>query len=97
MPPKNLDISYHIDYFDTRGPATGVDATYYGGYLDPGTKDAWDFEGNVKSYFVADTGVDQFGGDRFPVDSNHVFDVPLRGHFLWTHQYFLPDDWQGAR
>lgn len=94
MPPKNLDISYHVDYFDTRGPATGVDASYYGGYIDPGTKEAWDFQGNVRSYFVADTGVDQFGGDRSSVDSNHEFDVPLRGHFLWTHQYFLPDDWQ---
>lgn len=93
-PPKNLDIQYHLDYFDTRGPAGGVDASYYGGWLDPGTKDAFDFEGSFTSYFVGDTGIDQFGGYRYGVDSVHQFDDTLRGQILWTHQYFLPDDWQ---
>ncbi|HEY1687103.1 MAG TPA: LPS assembly protein LptD [Tepidisphaeraceae bacterium] len=93
-PPPNLDIDYHLDYFDTRGPATGVDATYYGGYLNNNTKEAWDFAGDFHAYIVADTGIDQFGGSRYAVDSADMFDKAVRGHFLWTHQYFLPDDWQ---
>lgn len=93
-PPKNLDISYHLDYYDTRGPATGVDADYYGGYITQTTKQAWDFEGSVHSYFIGDTGIDQFGGYRSPINSEETFEKPLRGHFLWEHQYFLPEDWQ---
>ncbi|HWB54798.1 MAG TPA: LPS assembly protein LptD, partial [Tepidisphaeraceae bacterium] len=93
-PPPNLDIAYHLDYYDTRGPATGVDAQYYGGYVSPTNKTAWDFQGDFKSYFIADTGIDQFGGNRQPVDSVEDFNKTIRGQFLWTHQYFLPDDWQ---
>jgi hypothetical protein len=92
--PPNLDISYHVDYFDTRGPASGVDAEYYGGYINNGTKEAWDYEGNFKSYIIDDTGNDQFGGDRTEIDPAEDFDTRLRGHFLWEHQYFMPDDWQ---
>ena len=72
--PPNLDISYHVDYYDTRGPASGVDAEYYGGYINNGTKEAWDYAGAFKSYIIDDTGNDQFGGDRREVDPAEDFD-----------------------
>jgi hypothetical protein len=90
IPPSDLDISYKLDYYSKRGPAGGIDATYGGGVISETTKQAWNFKGDFKSYFVSDTGVDKLGRRRGEVDPEDV----IRGRVLWQHQHFFPDDWQ---
>jgi lipopolysaccharide export system protein LptA len=87
--PKDLDLSYHLDYFATRGEGAGLDGTYKGGFVtDDG--DPWNFQGDFKSYLMTDRGTDLLGGDRLPITPP----TELRGLLLWQHQHFFPDDWQ---
>jgi lipopolysaccharide assembly outer membrane protein LptD (OstA) len=88
-PPKDLDISYRLDYYSERGAGAGFDGTYKGGFITD-SADPWDFQGDFKSYIMSDKGVDQLGGLRTDVDPP----TELRGRFLWEHEHFLPDDWQ---
>ncbi len=88
--PKDLDISYRVDYYSDRGPAAGIDASYKGGFVTDTTRQPWNFSGDVKSYFVDDHGVDKLSANRADVEPSEK----LRGRFLWQHQHFLPDDWQ---
>ena len=89
--PDNLDVVYKLDYYTDRGPGGGVDATYGGGFIRQTTKEPWTFEGEVSSFFVYDSGTDDFGGARADVEP----EKSLRGRLLWEHQHFFPDDWQG--
>jgi hypothetical protein len=90
LPPADLDISYRLDYFSERGPAGGVNAKYGGGFITDTTKQPWNFEGDLKTYFVHDDGVDRLGRFRLPVVPEDEF----RGRATWEHQHFFPDDWQ---
>lgn len=88
--PRDLDISFRVDYLDRRGPATGLDADYRGGLVTETTAEPWNFEGRFRSYLIYDRASDDFGGLRRDVDS----DRDIRGKILFEHQHFLPDDWQ---
>lgn len=89
-PPEDLDISYRLDYFDTRGPAWGVNTEYGGGFVTETTKQPWNFKGKFTSYFVQDHGEDRFGSGRRLVTPEDEF----RYRALWEHQHFFPEDWQ---
>jgi hypothetical protein len=89
-PPKDVDASYSLDYFDDRGPAGGIDAKYQGGFVTDTTKDPWNFLGDLHSYFVDDHGTDVLGGARPDIKPPDDF----RGRAYIEHQSFLPDDWQ---
>lgn len=89
-PPEDLDISYRLDYFGDRGPAGGVDASYGGGFITETTKQPWNFEGDLKSYFVLDDGEDRLSRDRRRIEHNDDF----RYRVLWEHQHLFPQDWQ---
>lgn len=89
-PREDLDIVYKLDYYSDRGPAGGIDASYRGGFIRPTTRDPWTFEGNVTSFFIHDSGEDDFGGIRADEEPEDAF----RGRILWEHQHFFPDDWQ---
>lgn len=88
--PKDLDISFRVDYLSDRGPATGLDADYRGGLVTETTAEPWNFEGRLRSYFIYDRGTDTFGGQRTDVDPASE----TRGKILFEHQHFLPEDWQ---
>jgi hypothetical protein len=88
--PRDLDVSYRLDYLDNRGPAAGVDADYRGGLVTETTSEPWNFSGRVRSYLIQDQGDDRFAGDRRNVDT----DRETRGRVLFEHQHFLPEDWQ---
>ncbi|MGE5607861.1 MAG: hypothetical protein ACM359_01285 [Bacillota bacterium] len=90
MPPENLDVSYVLDYFSDRGPATGVDAKYSGGFVEERTLEPWSFSGDFTSYVINDHGEDDLGKKRVDVDPPD----DLRGRFYWRHQHFFPGDWQ---
>lgn len=89
-PSRDLDISYRADYFSDRGPAGGIDADYRGGFITETTRQPWNFQGDVRSYFVLDHGVDDLGASRADVAPAEN----LRGRVLWRHQQFLPENWQ---
>jgi hypothetical protein len=87
VPPENLDLSYRLDYYSERGPAVGFDGTYGGGFVSKTTRQAFNFEGDFKSYFVLnDTGEDDLGRHRAPIDP----DESVRGRVRWEHQTFFP-------
>lgn len=88
--PTDLDMSYRLDYLSDRGPATGIDARYGGGFITQTTRDPWNFTGGLSGYVVYDKGIDDLGADRLDVDPNRN----IRGRILWMHQHFFPDDWQ---
>lgn len=90
--PHDLDADYRVDYFSKRGPAFGLNAAYAGGLLTEPEHDPWNFEGDLKSYFVYDEGTDQNLG-RLPVKPDGTGFVP-RGRVEYEHQHFFPDDWQ---
>jgi lipopolysaccharide assembly outer membrane protein LptD (OstA) len=90
IPPEDLDASFHLDYFNDRGPATGLDASYKGGFITETSKQPWTFEGDFTSYIVNDNGSDRLGRDRAHVQP----DDELRYRFEWQHQHFFPEDWQ---
>ncbi len=89
-PARDLDLSYRADYFGSRGPATGLNARYSGGFVTETTREPWNFRGALRSYFVDDHGTDKFGSDRTDVEPSQE----LRGRALWQHQHFFPEDWQ---
>jgi hypothetical protein len=88
--PANLDVGLYLDYFSERGPATGINGRYQGGFINPTNKQPWTFQGGFDSYVVWDSGTDRFGGERGGV----AFDGDFRGRVSWEHQHFFPDDWQ---
>ena len=91
MPPNGLDLSYLADYYAERGPGTGLEGTYTGGFVDDTTLEPWSFTGNITSYLVHDQGEDDLGASR---RDDIVPDDELRGRFYWEHQHFVPEDWQ---
>ncbi len=88
--PPGLDMAYRLDYLGDRGPATGLDARYTGGFITETTRDPWNFAGDFTSYVILDRGKDDLPADRADVTPPG----DLRGRFLWKHQHFFPDDWQ---
>ena len=90
-PPPDLDLSYRLDYHSDRGPAAGINARYKGGFFTETSHEPWSFEGDFKSYFVYDKGFDDVGRTlpRSLRDGSE-----LRGHALFEHNHYLPDDWQ---
>jgi hypothetical protein len=90
IPPRNFDLSFHADYYGDRGPGTGFDGRYGGGFISPSSRQAYNFEGEFETYFVWDNGTDILGRRRgeIPVDED------FRGMVDWRQQTFLPDDWQ---
>ena len=96
LPPNGLDLSYRVDYFTERGFGLGFNGKYQGGYIKETTKQAWDFSGDFKSYFLPhDTGEDNLGRNRVRIpDEGDVSHPTFRGYALWEHQHFFPEDWQ---
>lgn len=92
-PPKDLDLSYRVDYLANRGPGGGVDGTYSGSFFTDNTNAPWSYDGKLETYFIYDRGADKFGADRNEVPAD-VRDQDSRGRIFWEHQQFLPDDWQ---
>ncbi|MEA2734344.1 MAG: hypothetical protein QOE14_795, partial [Humisphaera sp.] len=90
VPPEKIDATYRLDYYGKRGPAGGIDAEYSGGFISNTTKQAWNFEGELESYFVNDHGTDILGRRRAHIDPEETF----RGRVRWEHQHFFPEDWQ---
>lgn len=89
IPPKDLDVSYRLDYFSERGAGGGFDGTYKGGFITD-SAEPWDFQGDFKSFIMSDKGTDDLGGLRTDVKPP----TELRGRFLWEHEHFFPDDWE---
>ena len=89
-PPRDLDVNYRLDYLGKRGPGAGLNAEYGGGFLTDTTKQAWDFEGEFKSYFVYDHGQDDLGRAYERINDPST----LRGQVIWEHQHIFPDNWQ---
>jgi hypothetical protein len=92
IPPKSLDASYRIDYFEKRGPGVGLDAAYGGGFLTEPAHQPTAFQGSLRSYFIYDEGTDTDYG-RLPVKPGGPGYTP-RGRVDFEHQSLLPDDWQ---
>ncbi|MDQ3440137.1 MAG: LPS assembly protein LptD, partial [Planctomycetota bacterium] len=90
LPPEDIDVTYRLDYWSDRGPGGGIDAKYGGGFITDTTKQPWNFEGEITSYAVYDSGVDNLG--RYRGRIGH--DDEWRGRATWEHQHFFPDDWQ---
>lgn len=88
--PQGLDLSFLADYFDKRGPATGLNGNYSGSNIDSDTGDVTDFSGKFNSFFIDDRGTDEFGENRSDVTPPDE----TRGKFLFEHQQFFPDHWQ---
>ena len=88
-PPRGLDASYRLDYYSDRGFATGLDATYAGGFVSESTLEPWAFTGELTSFLVFDDGTDRFGRNRRRVEPED----DTRGRFGWRHQHYLPGDW----
>jgi len=89
-PPTGLDATFQLDWFSDRGPATGLDAEYSGGFITETTRQPWTYRGDLRSYLVHDKGEDELGRKRLEVDPAD----DLRGRFFWRHTHFLLDDWQ---
>jgi hypothetical protein len=92
IPPRDLDVDYRVDYFTARGPGFGVNAAYGGGFLTQPAHQPWNFEGDLKSYFVYDKGIDNNLGRLAVKPDGPGYD--LRGRVNYEHQHFFPDDWQ---
>jgi hypothetical protein len=88
-PPKDLNITYRLDYWSLRGFGGGFDGAYRGGFITD-SDEPWSFQGDFQSFLMSDHGVDQLGGVRLEVTPP----TELRGKFLWEHEQFFPDDWQ---
>ena len=89
-PPTGLDATFQLDWFSDRGPATGLDAEYTGGFITETTRQPWTYRGDFRSYLVHDEGQDELGRKRLEVEPPD----DLRGRFFWRHTHFLLDDWQ---
>ncbi len=90
-PPRDLDAAFRAGYLSDRGPATGFDANYVGGFVTDTTRQPWNFEGDFKSFFVYDHGSDDIGR---PIPANPGDNYRLRGYAQFEHQHLFPDDWQ---
>jgi lipopolysaccharide assembly outer membrane protein LptD (OstA) len=90
-PPRDLDAAFRAAYFTDRGPGTGFDVNYDGGFVTDTTKEPWNFEGDFRSFFVYDHGTDDVGR---PIPANPSDNYRLRGYAQFEHQHFFPDDWQ---
>jgi len=78
--PEGYDATYKLDYFTDRGPATGIDMDY----------ERDDYYGLLRSYYINDSGQDDFGGQRGSITPDH----DNRGRFTWRHRQYLPKDWE---
>jgi len=90
QPPAGLDASYRIDGYADRGPALGLDATYFGSRLDPASGEPTSYFGDFTAYYAYDSGEDRFGRDRARVGHDGEF----RGQVRLRHQHYLDDNWQ---
>ncbi len=90
IPPKGTDVVYGFDYFAKRGPAFAASGKYSGGFLTETSKEPWSFDGDFKTIFVKDHGIDDLGRGRLLVKPSQED----RGRFSLEHQHYLPDDWQ---
>ena len=90
-PPRDLDAAFRAAYLSDRGPATGLDANYLGGFVTDTTREPWNFEGDFRSFFIYDHGTDNIGR---PVPPNPNDNYRLRGYAQFEHQHFFPDNWQ---
>ena len=90
VPPQDVDISFHVDYFSDRGPAGGVDGKYGGGFVSETSRQPYLYDGDFQTYFVHDEGVDVLGEKRAEVTPP----TEDRGRIMWEHQIYFPDDWQ---
>lgn len=94
-PPSGLDASYNLDYYAERGPGVGFNASYKGGFITETSRQGWNFNGDLTSYLVLDSGQDRLGRDRARLPLGEPeYDNELRGRIQWEHQHFLPDGWQ---
>jgi len=80
--PEGTESTLSVDYFDKRGPATGIETEYKGE----------DYFGRLLGYIIHDRGEDRLGR----IDARRNLEPPrhLRGRFLWQHRHFLPYNWQ---
>jgi hypothetical protein len=85
--PRDLDAVARLEYHTDRGPAGGLAARYQGGFVTDITREPWNFEGDVRSYFVYDHGFDDVGR---PIADPDPEGSELRGRVLWEHQHFFP-------
>lgn len=87
---RSNDISYLLGILGNRGPEVGLKAKYGDGFITSITKEPWAFEGHMNALFIDDRGTDQLGRGR------DIVRPPgdARGRFEFSHQQFLPDDWQ---
>jgi hypothetical protein len=90
LPPRDLDLSYRLDYLSERGPAAGIHSNYRGGFVSETTRQGWNFEGEFDAYGIYDEGEDDLGRRRIDVEPPDEW----RGRVLWEHQHFFPQDWQ---
>lgn len=75
---SDIDASLLVDYFDERGPATGLDLTYQ----DENSR------GRLFGYVIQDDGEDLLSsGAKRDVDDQ------TRGMLTWAHRERLSDDW----
>ena len=75
----------------TAAPSPGWTRNYLGGFVTDTTKQASNFEGQFKSFFVYDQGSDDIGR---PLPVNPDEHYRLRGYAQFEHQHFFPDGWQ---
>ncbi len=87
-PPEHVDADYHLDYFSDRGPAGGINGSYYGGTVSDVDKQPYNFAGDLHSYFVDDHGTDVLGADRY----NEKAPEQFRGRATFEHQQYFGDD-----
>lgn len=90
LPPRDLDISYSLDYLGERGPAAGIGGNYRGGFVSETTKQPWNFEGDFDAWGIIDHGEDHLGRRRLDVEPPDE----ARGQVIFQHQHFFPQDWQ---
>ncbi len=91
VPSPDLDMDLRLDYFQDRGPGAGLNVDYGGGFITETTRQAWNFQGTLDSYFLFnDNGTDDLGHHRLDEPPEQSF----RGRIRWQHQQFLPGDWQ---
>jgi len=79
---EGTESTFHLDYYDKRGPATGYDLDYQNE----------DYFGKSITYFIYDRGLDQLGRD--PSRRDLAPPHKERGRFSWQHRQFLPHQWQ---
>lgn len=77
--PKGFDSTLNLDYFSERGPAIGINAQYQ----------REKYMGLLRSYLIADSGVDHLSQDREVEPPSNI-----RGRLLHRHRHYLEDDWQ---